>query len=84
MCPARVTAHVAAGQLFMKGLYAMYSFLRDKYAMCQAIAKVVHDCRGFSRVFDHHTVTAVAFKSIDKYSNQVTDVLLGAWSDFSS
>lgn len=76
-------AHIAAGQLFIKGLYAIYWFLREKYAMCQAIAKVMHDCRGFGGVFDHHTVTAAAFKNIDKYSNRVTDVLLGAWSDFS-
>lgn len=49
--------------------------------MCQAIAQVMHDCRGFRVVFDHCTVSA-AFKPIDKHSDQVTDVPLGLCSVF--
>lgn len=49
--------------------------------MCQAIAQVMRDCRGFRVVFDHCTVSA-EFKPIDKHSDQVTDVPLGLCSDF--
>lgn len=81
MCSARGTARVAAGQLFTEGLCAIYWFLGDKYAMCQAIAQVMRDCRGVRAVFDHRAVSA-AFRAIDKCSHQVTDVPLGLCSDF--
>lgn len=64
-------AHIAGGRWFIKGLYAIYWFLRNKYAICQAVAGVMHDCRVFRAVFDHCTVTVVAFTNSNEYSTQV-------------